>query len=113
MFACLFAASLIDQDTAHGLGGGGKEMAAAVPLPRCVTLHQPQIRLMHQRRRLQRLPWFLLRSFAAANSRNASYTSGNNSAAACGSPCSMEDRMRVTSFMGSAPHGEKITRHNP
>ncbi len=45
----------VDQDTAHGLGGGGEEVPAAVPVLGLLLAHQPQVRLMHQRGRLQGL----------------------------------------------------------
>ena len=37
--------------------------------------------------------------FCAASLRSSSYTSGSSWAGACGSPCPMADRMRVTSLM--------------
>ncbi len=44
-------------------------------------------------------PGFSLASFWAASLRSSSYTSGSNCSAACGSPCSMAERIDVTSFM--------------
>ena len=45
-------------------------------------------------------PGFSLASFWAASLRSSSYTSGSSCSAACGSPCSIADRMRVTSLIG-------------
>ena len=50
----------VDEDAAHGLGGGGEEVAAAVPVPRLLDVHQSQVRLVDQRGRLQRLARLLL-----------------------------------------------------
>src|SRR5262249_24232680 len=44
----------------HGLGGGGEEVAAAIPVLGLLRVHQTQVGLMNQRRRLQRLPGLLL-----------------------------------------------------
>jgi hypothetical protein len=45
------AAGVLDEDAAHGLGGGGEEMPAAVePLP---VADQPEVRLVDQGRGLQ------------------------------------------------------------
>ena len=54
-------AGVLDQDSTHGLGRRGEEMATAVPWPIGSLADQPQVRLMHQRRRLQRLPRSLSR----------------------------------------------------
>src|SRR5262245_55035114 len=51
----VFPAGRLHQDAAHGLGGGGEEMAAAVPVLRPLDVHQSQISLVHQRRGLERL----------------------------------------------------------
>ena len=65
---------LLDQDSPHRFGGGGEEMAAAVPVLASIviTADQPQICLMHQRRRLQRLAGLSWASFAAASFRSSS-----------------------------------------
>jgi hypothetical protein len=45
-----------DEDAAHGLGGGGKKVRAVGERRlRLSVRHQPQVRLMHQRRRVQRV----------------------------------------------------------
>jgi hypothetical protein len=54
------AARVLDEDAAHGLGGGGEEMTATAPA-RVLRPDQPQIRLVHQGRRLERLAGLLLR----------------------------------------------------
>jgi hypothetical protein len=54
------SAGAFDEDAAHGLGGGGEEVPAAVPRRRLVHVHQAKVRLMHQRRGLERLPRLLL-----------------------------------------------------
>jgi hypothetical protein len=50
----------IDQNSPHRLGSGGKEVAATVPVSNSVCVHQAQIRLVHQSRRLKRLSGLLL-----------------------------------------------------
>src|SRR5207248_11158150 len=40
----------IDQDTAHGLGDGGKEVSVAVPVLDLLRSHQAQVRFVDQRR---------------------------------------------------------------
>ena len=52
----LLLASVVDQNAAHGFGRGREEMAAVAPHRRVVLIHQPQISLVHERRRLQRVP---------------------------------------------------------
>ena len=59
-----FRRVLLDKDPPHRFGGRGKEVAAAVPVLRLLDVDQPQIRLMHERRRLKRLARLLLRQFA-------------------------------------------------
>ena len=44
----LFASGLIDENAAHGLGGGGEEVAAAVPVLRRFGAHQAQVGLVDQ-----------------------------------------------------------------
>ena len=59
MFAAQFAARVVDENAAHGLGGGGEEVAAAVPVPLFPWADQAQVRLVDQGRRLQRLAGLL------------------------------------------------------
>ena len=47
---------VLDQDPPHGLGRRGEEVAASVPGPVGIDADQPQVRLVHQRRGLERLP---------------------------------------------------------
>src|SRR5207248_48691 len=67
MLEPFFAASTFDEDAAHGLGTGGEEMAAAVPvrlgLPGLTSgaRHQAQIGFVDQRGGFQRLARLLLR----------------------------------------------------
>src|SRR5262245_21567938 len=51
---------LIDQNASHGLGRSGKKMPAPVPLLTVLGAHEPQIGLVHEGRRLQRLAGFFL-----------------------------------------------------
>jgi hypothetical protein len=37
----LLAARLVDEDAAHGLGGGGEEVTPAVPALRLIHIHEP------------------------------------------------------------------------
>jgi hypothetical protein len=48
------AAGPFDKNASHGFCGGGKEMATTIPRVRFVA-HEPEIRFMHQRRRLKGL----------------------------------------------------------
>src|SRR5262249_47198951 len=50
-----FATCLVNQDAAHGLGGGGEEVAAAVPVLGLFDIHQAQIGLVDQGRGLEGL----------------------------------------------------------
>jgi hypothetical protein len=61
VFAAAFVAGVLDKDATHGLGGGGKEVAAAVPLGCLVPANQAHIGLMHKRRGVEGLPRLLLR----------------------------------------------------
>jgi hypothetical protein len=60
-FVGLLAAGLLDEDAAHGLSGGGEEVAAAVPGLRRFGVHQAQVRLVDQGGGLERLARLLLR----------------------------------------------------
>jgi hypothetical protein len=51
----VLAASLLDQDAAHGLGRGGEKMAAAIPFSRPLPPDQAKVGLVDQGRRLERL----------------------------------------------------------
>ena len=51
-------ARVIDENPSHCFGCCPKEVPSAVPMLAVVAVNQPQIRLMYQRSRLQRLPWF-------------------------------------------------------
>src|SRR5262249_23011861 len=55
-----FAASAVNEDAAHRLSGGGKEMGAPGELW-VVVAHQPQPGFMHQRRGLQGISRGLIR----------------------------------------------------
>ncbi len=61
MLDTLFATSVFNQNSLHGLGGGGKEMSPSFPLlgNRVGSTHQPQIGFVHKSRPLQRLAGFL------------------------------------------------------
>jgi hypothetical protein len=56
----LLVAGSIDQDTAHGLGSGGKKIAYSWPSFDCFASNEPEICFMDQSRRLQRLAWLFL-----------------------------------------------------
>src|SRR5580698_1834527 len=49
------AARVFDEDSSHGLGRRGKEVPTPFPLPRLGNLDQPQIGLMDQGGRVERL----------------------------------------------------------
>src|SRR6516165_7732117 len=54
------AAGIVDQDAAHGLGGGGEEMPPTVPVLGVLTLEQTEVRLVDQSRGLKGLPGLFL-----------------------------------------------------
>jgi hypothetical protein len=54
------APGLVDEDAAHGLGGGGEEVAPAVPVLDLVHVHQPEVRLVDQGGGLEGLARLLL-----------------------------------------------------
>jgi hypothetical protein len=51
----LLAPGIVDQNTAHGLGCGRKEVAAVVPRLRAFFIDEPDVRFMHQRCGVERL----------------------------------------------------------
>ena len=52
--------SAFDQDPPHGLGSGGKEVPAAVPMLHAVDVNEPKVGLMNQRGGFERLAGLLL-----------------------------------------------------
>ena len=62
-----------------------------------VHIHQPDVRLMHQRRGLQGLARFLLGHLGGGQFPQFLVDERQSCSAACGSPCSIRDRIRVTS----------------
>src|SRR5258708_38600798 len=60
VLATAFAAGVLDQDAAHSLGRGGKEMAPAVASALCISADQPEVCLVHERRGAERLPRLFL-----------------------------------------------------
>ncbi len=56
VFEALLATGVLHQDAAHCLGRCGEEVAAAVPMPGSGA-NEPQVGLVHQRGRLERLTW--------------------------------------------------------
>jgi len=53
MFEPFLAPGILHQDAANGLGGGGEEMAAMVPVLAVGCADQPEVSLMNERGRLQ------------------------------------------------------------
>src|SRR5262249_50702817 len=51
---CLVPRS-VQENAAHGFGGGGEEVTAAVPVLSFFHIHEAEIRLMHESSRLERL----------------------------------------------------------
>ena len=87
----------INQDAPHGFGGSGKKVPPRIPMLGLFYVNEPDVRLMHHAVACSVCPGFSCASFTAANFRSSSYTSGNSFSAAWGSPCSICDKMRVTS----------------
>ena len=104
MAEALLASGVLDENAPHPFGGGGKEMSPAVPVLRLLLIHEPEIGLVNQRRGLERLAWGFAGQPLGGQLRSSSYTSGSNWAAACGSPCSMADRMCVISVTMAPTH---------
>ena len=55
-----FPPGVVDEDAAHGFGGGGEEVAAAVPGLGLARAHESEIRLMDEGRGLERLAGLFL-----------------------------------------------------
>ena len=64
MLVTSFAASIFNENAAHGLGGSREEVTAAVPVLVCTTAYQPQISLVNEGRGIQRLTRLFLGQFA-------------------------------------------------
>ncbi len=47
-----FPPGVLDEDAAHRFGRGSEEMSTAVPLLSFLNIHQPEVGVVHQRRRL-------------------------------------------------------------
>ncbi len=62
MSLTVFPAGIVNEDAAHGFGGGGKEMCTVFPL-RLVIAAEPQPRLVNERGCLQRLARIFTRHF--------------------------------------------------
>src|SRR5262249_37500506 len=60
-FDASLASGVVNQDATHGLSGGSKEVAAAVPVLRFLTFYQAGIGFVNKSRGLERLPRLLLR----------------------------------------------------
>ena len=58
------AAGGLDEDAAHRLGRRGEEMAVALPPPVVRRADQPQVGLVHQGRRVERLAGLLSRELS-------------------------------------------------
>ena len=55
MFSRLLAACLVDEDAAHGLGGGTEEVGTAVPFLTLISAKEPEVRLVHKSSSLEGL----------------------------------------------------------
>src|SRR5262245_3564506 len=53
-------AGVVDENAAHGLGGGSNEMTAVIPMQSSLATQPPQVGFVDQPSRLQRLPRLLL-----------------------------------------------------
>ena len=60
VFSTLFPSCAFDKDAAHGLGGGGEEMTAAIPIARGIA-NQAQVCLVDQGRGAECLTRLFLR----------------------------------------------------
>ena len=63
---------VLHQDSPHGLGPGGEEVPAAVPVADLLAIDQPHVRFMDQRRGLKCLAWLLVSHPWAASAPNSS-----------------------------------------
>jgi hypothetical protein len=61
MFLPFLMSRFLNEYPAHGFCSGGKEVPTTVPALSLFDIHQPNIRLVNQGGRLQRLPRILLR----------------------------------------------------
>jgi hypothetical protein len=69
---CSLTANVLNQDAAHGLGGGGKEVSAAIPLLPATFTNEAQVCLVDKGGWLQRGPGISCVSRCAASRRNSS-----------------------------------------
>ena len=93
------AAGGLDQDAPHRLGRGREEVGAAVPAWARLGPHEPEIGLVDQRRRLERLAGLLLPELPGRQLAQLVVDQREKCSAAFGSPCSMAERIEVTSFI--------------
>ena len=89
-----------DQDPPHRFGRRRKEMPLIVPLLRHGLIDQSQVRFVHERRRLQRLPGFLVRQLGGSQSAQFVIHERQQLFVAAGSPDSILAKMCVMSDMG-------------
>ena len=68
VFAAALAPRILNQDPPHRFRRRAKEMAARIPLLRRVPFYEPQVRLVHERRRLECLPRPFLGQFLRGQS---------------------------------------------
>ena len=61
-----FAASCFHKYSPHGLGGGGEEVAAAIPSLQVIGADEPEVGFVDEGRCLQRLAWLFLRKFSSS-----------------------------------------------
>ena len=63
-FLAPFVACAVNDNSAHGLGRGGEEMTAAVPILNLPCIHQANVRIMDECGGLERLAWFFVRQLS-------------------------------------------------
>ena len=91
---------MVDQNPPHRFGRGGEEVAAAVEV---LVADQPQVRLVDQGGGVEGVPGVLRGHPRGRELPQLVVDERQQRSAAWRSPCSMAERMRVTSFIALSP----------
>ena len=95
----------LDQNPPHRFSRGGEEVATAVPALKVICVHQPQISFVDQGRGLERLARASPgQSLGGQTCATRHRPAAGSCSAAEGSPCSIAEMMRITSFIALIRH---------
>ena len=103
MLLPILAAGVFDQDPPHGLRCGCEEVALVLPmLLLTFAVEQPNVGLVNQSRRIERLSRLFVGELLCRQPSQLGIDKISSRSAACGSPCSISDKICVTSDMKNA-----------